>query len=86
MTIILFRLTVLDNSTLSTRMATGITIGHIEQYRPENKVFSSYLERVEQFIANDIKSDRKATFLSLIGSQMYSLLKNLVSPTIPKDN
>ena len=40
-------------------MATGATIGHIEQYRPENELFSSYLERVEQFfIANDIRSDR----------------------------
>ena len=68
-------------------MATGATIGHIEQYRPENKLFSSYLERVEQFlVANDIKDKRKkATILSLIGSQAYSLLKNLVSPSIPKD-
>ena len=66
-------------------MAT--TIGHIEPYRPDNKLFSSYLERVEQFfIANEIKNERKkATFLSLIGSQTYSLLKNLVSPSIPKD-
>ena len=68
-------------------MATGTTIGHIESYSPDNELFSSYLERVEQFfIANDIKAERKkATFLSLIGSQAYSLLKNLVSPTIPKD-
>ena len=67
-------------------MATGTTIGHIEQYRPENELFS-YLERLEQFfIANDIQDERKkATFLSLIGSQAYSLLKNLVSPTLPKD-
>ena len=66
-------------------MAAGV--GHIEEYRPENEQFSSYLERVEQFfIANDIKNEqKKATFLSLIGSQTYSLLKNLVSPTIPKD-
>ena len=64
-------------------MATGTTIGHIEQYRPENELFS-YLERLEQFfIANDIQD--KATFLSLIGSQAYSLLKNLVSSTLPKD-
>ena len=68
-------------------MAAGTTIGHIEQYRPGNEVFSSYLERVEQFfIANNIKDDRKkATFLSLIGSQTYAILKNLVSPNLPKD-
>jgi hypothetical protein len=68
-------------------MATGATIGHIKEYRPENELFSSYLERVEQFfITNDIKNERKkATLLSLIGSQTYSLLKNLVSPAIPKD-
>ena len=68
-------------------MVTGATIGHIEQYHPDNELFSFYLERVEQFlVANDIKDERKkATFLSLIGSQTYSLLKNLVSPSIPKD-
>ena len=71
-----------------TNWRRGTTIGHIESYSPDNELFSSYLERVEQFfIANDIKAERKkATFLSLIGSQAYSLLKNLVSPTIPKDN
>ena len=70
-----------------TRIVAGVTIGHIEQYCPENELFSSYLEWVKQFfIANDIKDERKkATFLSLIGSQTYSLLKNLVSPIIPKD-
>ena len=47
----------------------------------------NYLERVKQFfIANDIKSEqKKATFLSLIESQAYSLLKNPVSPTTPKN-
>ena len=68
-------------------MATAAAIGHIEEYRPENGLFSSYLKRVEQFfIANEIKDERKkATFLGLIGSQAYSLLKNLISPNIPKD-
>ena len=65
-------------------MAAGTKICHIEQYRPENKQISSYLERVEQFF--NIKDDRKkATFLSLIGSQMHAILKTLVLPNIPKD-
>ena len=42
------------------------------------------IHRLEQFfITNEIKNERKkATFLSLIGSQAYALLKNLVSPNI----
>ena len=71
--------------TLAMWMAT--TIGHIEPYPPDNELFSSYLEWVVQFfIANEIRNEReKATFLSLIWSQTYSLLRNLVSLSIPND-
>ena len=72
---------------LATRMAARSTVGHMQEYRPENELFSSYLERIKLFfIANDIKDEKKvAVFLSLIGSKTYSLLKSLVSPTLPKD-
>ena len=63
------------------------TIGHIQEYRPENELFSTYMERVELFfVANEVKDDKKvAVFLSVIGSKTYSLLKSLVAPTVPKD-
>ena len=68
-------------------MATAPTIGHIDEYRPENELLSSYLERLEAFFsANNIKDKKKVpALLNLIGGKTYSLLKNLVAPTLPKD-
>ena len=39
----------------------GTTTGHIEQYRPDNELFSSYLERVD--ITNDIKNEQKKGYI-----------------------
>ena len=63
------------------------TIGRIDEYRPENELLSSYLERLDAFFTvNDIKDEKAVpAFLSLIGSKTYSLLKNLVAPSLPKD-
>ena len=60
---------------------------HILEYRPENELLSTYLERVELFFAaNDVKDEKQETaFLSLIGSKTYSILKNLLAPTLPKE-
>ena len=62
-------------------------IGRINEYRPENELLSSYLERVDAFFsANEINEEKKVpAFLSLIGSKTYSLLKNLVAPKLPKE-
>ena len=70
---------------MATRMAAVPIIGHIQEYRPENELLSTYLERVELFFAaNDVKDEKQvAAFLSLIGSKTYSILKNLLAPTLP---
>ena len=49
------------DTTLVTRMAVAATtIGNIQEYRPENELFSSYTERVELFFkANSIANDKK---------------------------
>lgn len=62
-------------------------IGNIQEYRQENELFSSYIERVELFfVANSIANDKKvAAFLSVIGSKSYSLLRSLVAPAKPKE-
>ena len=67
--------------------ATVPMLGRIQEYSPENELFSSYTERVELFFAaNDVADEKKvAVFLSLIGSKTYSLLRNLVSPTRPQE-
>ena len=68
-------------------MATAPMLGRIQEYSPDNELFSSYTERVELFFAaNDVADEKKvAVFLSLIGSKTYSLLRNLVSPAPPQD-
>ena len=65
-------------------MATGPTI---DEYHPENELLSSYLELLDAFFStNNIKDEKKVpSFLSLIGSKIYPLLKNLVAPTLPKE-
>ncbi len=66
-------------------MAT--TFGRIEEFQPEVESISAYLERVELFFdANDIAAARRVpTFLSVIGSKNYSLLRNLFAPTKPRE-
>ena len=63
-------------------MATAPLLGRIQEYSPENELFSSYTERVELFFAanHGPKEKKVVVFLSLIGSKTYSLLQNLVSP------
>ena len=58
-------------------------IGKIEQFKPEEESITAYLERVElYFAANDInEGEKKVTiFLSVVGMQAYTLLRDLVSP------
>ena len=57
-------------------------IGNLPEYRHENELFSSYIERVEFFFeANSIADEKNVTVvLSLVGSKTYSLLRSLVAP------
>ncbi|XP_031338346.1 uncharacterized protein K02A2.6-like [Photinus pyralis] len=60
-------------------------VGTIEQYNPKTGNFEEYKERMEQyFLCNDVPDDRKVPlFLTLIGGQTYSILKDLSAPTSP---
>ena len=61
-------------------------LGSIEQFDPKYGDWSEYTERLEQyFLANDINDDKKQTavFLTVIGSDTYSLLRNLLTPEKP---
>ena len=63
------------------------TFGRIQEYQPENELFSVYLEHVQLFfIANGVEDDKKVpVFLSVMGSKTYSVLRNLVAPTLPQE-
>ena len=60
-------------------------IGSVGEYVPEQEVWSTYIERFEQFVvANSISDDKKvATLLAVMGSKPYQLLRNLTPPKKP---
>lgn len=62
------------------------TIGTIGPYQ-ESEDFDTYVDRVELFFeANSIDDAKKvATFLSIVGAQVYGLVQNLTSPKKPKE-
>ena len=67
--------------------STNNTIGQLEQFKPGTDDWEQYQERLEQyFVANSIEGEEKtrATLLTVIGPQAYSLLSNLVAPEKPK--
>jgi len=68
-------------------MATA-SIGQMDPFDDSAETFQLYLERFEMFaLANGIEDEnkKKATFLSLIGSKTYGLLRSLATPDKPKD-
>ncbi len=60
-------------------------MGQIGEFDRSCETFKCYSERIAQyFIANDIKDEKKvAVFLSVMGSQTYGLLKNLLALVLP---
>ncbi|KAF5274678.1 hypothetical protein FQR65_LT16909 [Abscondita terminalis] len=60
-------------------------IGSIEQFNPKETDISSYVERLEQlFICNCVEEDKKVPLLlTLIGSEAYGVLKDLLAPKLP---
>ena len=82
------------------KMASNFRLGSIDEY-DSSETFNSYLERLEQyFLANDIgvyeadanaaaiaAADKKkvAVLISVIGKKVYGTLRDLCSPTNPKD-
>lgn len=63
------------------------SFGKIEEFSPEKETISNYLERVELFFqANDIADDKKMPiFLSIVGGNVYALLRNHLSPIKPQE-
>ncbi|CAH0732003.1 unnamed protein product, partial [Brenthis ino] len=66
-------------------MAGKMYIGNVDY--DESEKFSDYIERFEMFLeCNKIEAARwKAVFLSVIGSKLFSLLKNLCTPVAPRE-
>ena len=58
---------------------------HLKEFEPDNKEISAYLKCVELYFAvNDIKERQLPIFLSVIGTKIYSLLRDLLVLTNPK--
>ena len=61
-------------------------LGKIDSFNHGPDDVCEYIERVDQyFFANDINDAKKKTaiFLTVIGSDTYSLLRNLIAPVSP---
>ena len=58
-------------------------LGRIDSINLKTDNITEYIERVEQyFIGNDVTDEKKQTaiFLTVIGNETYSLLRNLLVP------
>ena len=60
-------------------------IGSVSEFDNSKETWSTYIERLESFFnVNDIAQENKSDFLvSVMGSETYGLLKNLMAPTKP---
>ena len=61
-------------------------LGKIDSFNDGSDDISEYIERVDQyFFVNDINDAKKKTaiFLTVIGSDTYNLLRNLLAPVSP---
>ena len=66
-------------------MATS-TLGSLDPFDAAKEDWSAYTERFEQFIlANGVEGEKKivATFLTIVGSKTYNLLRDLLAPEKP---
>ena len=63
------------------------TIGILPEFDPSRGSFTAFVERVQFFLsANGVKEDKyAAVLLSAVGEETYALLRNLVSPSSPKE-
>ena len=61
-------------------------LGKIDEFNLKDDDIDEYYERVEQYLyANDVDDEKKQTaiFLTVMGSETYSLLRNLLTPEVP---
>ena len=62
--------------------------GSIETFDVNDGEFDEYVERLQQyFVANDITGDNKkvAVFVTVMGKDTYTILRNLLSPVKPNE-
>ena len=62
------------------------TLGRVEEFDSNKDDWQQYVERLEHFFqANDVDGaeNKRAVFLSVIGSATYKILRNLLSPAKP---
>ena len=61
-------------SILAMRMAAAPVYGNLQACESESELFSSYLEQVQLFFAENMPDDKKAAvFLNVVGRKTYSL-------------
>ena len=61
------------------------TLGNLYEFCPDSEEFSTYMERVEIYLAtNDVPEDKKV--LNANGGDTYGLLRSLVTPDSPMAN
>ena len=62
-------------------------IGRVQEFIPETKALSAYLERLQLFFdANIIAEDRKVSvLLTVVGVKNYAWLCSLIAPSLPRD-
>lgn len=77
----------MTDPTLATRMGCPATYGSLKEFNPDRDRITPYLERMALYLqANRVPNDDKvAVFLSIIGGQVYSLLRDLLAPSLPQD-
>ena len=64
------------------------TVGTIVDFDPQVETWQQYVERLEHyFVPNELiqEDKKKAVLLAAMSPQNYKLLRNLVSPELPKD-
>ena len=68
-------------------MAAPTTIGRIQEFNPDNETVTAYLERFQLFVdVNSVENSKLVpTLLTVVGSRTYSLIRGLVSPSLPRE-
>ena len=62
------------------------SVGNIGVYDEDSEEFENYLGRIKlYFVANKIKENQVAIFLTLAGPKIYALAKSLLSPNDPAE-
>ena len=66
-------------------MASPLSFGNLSAFDPQTESFTAYMENVQIFFeANEVKeAKRRSVFLSVVGGNVYNLLRNLLAPVAP---